>query len=108
MMRWYGVGMGAWLSIGLFWLVLVAVIVWLVVLLARPRHGGAPRPLAGPGGPWQGPVPGGPLPYGPGFGPGFVESPFEILDRRLAAGEIDLPTYQQLRAALFESRGGQP
>jgi hypothetical protein len=34
------------------------------------------------------------------------ESPFETLDRRLAAGEIDLETYQQLREALLKSRGG--
>jgi uncharacterized membrane protein len=33
-----------------------------------------------------------------------ADEPREILDRRLAAGEIDVPTYQQLRATL----GSQP
>ncbi|HEY0118488.1 MAG TPA: hypothetical protein VGC04_06890 [Cellulomonas sp.] len=123
MMRWYGMGFGAWLGMGLFWLVLVGVIVWLVVQLSRPRHGEARYAAPGTVPPWQGPmVPGTPMPGAsaagmagpvgpvgpPPFGPGYVESPFEILDRRLAAGEIDLQTYQQLRAALRESRGGQP
>ena len=119
MMRWYGMGFGAWLGMGLFWLVLVAAIVWLVVQLARPRHDEM-RYAPAPGRPWQGPAAPGPTMPGasaaglggmagpPPLGPGYVESPFEILDRRLAAGEIDLPTYQQLRAALLESRGGQP
>ncbi len=115
MMRWYGGGMGvgAWLGMGLFWLVLVAVIVWLVVQIARPRRDEAR--YATPAQPWWGSVAPGPTTPGapaaspaglPPFGPGYVESPFEILDRRLAAGEIDLPTYQQLRATLLESRGG--
>jgi len=29
------------------------------------------------------------------------ESPLEILDRRLATGEIDLPTWQAQRAAIL-------
>lgn len=103
MMRWYGMGMGAWFGMGLFWLVLIALIVWLVVQLGRPRHDGPPRPPAPPAGPWTGPTP----PTSPYPGP-YVESPFETLDRRLAAGEIDLPTYQQLRQALIDSRGGTP
>ena len=119
MMRWHGGGMGVgvWLAMGLFWLVLLAVIVWLVVALATGRHDGARRTGGAPGQPWQGPVGPGPVPRqaaglpptAPGaYGTGYVESPFQILDRRLAAGEIDVPTYQQLRAALLESRGGQP
>ena len=80
---------------GVFWLLLVALIVWLVVQLARP-HDARRLPAAQPG---PGPAaPGAPMtPY--------VEA-FLILDRRLAAGEIDLPTYHQLRAALLQSRGG--
>ncbi len=119
MMRWYGggMGLGGWLAMGLLWLLLLAVIVWLVVALASGRHDGARRMAVPYGQPWHGPVTQGPVgPMAPGpVGPmapvpggvGYVESPFEILDRRLAAGEIDVPTYQQLRAALLESRGGR-
>lgn len=98
MMRWYGMGVGAWLGMGVFWLLLVALIVWIVVQLARPRRDEPARSLVAPGPRWAGPMP---------AGPGYAESPFEILDRRLATGEIDLAAYQQLRAAIFESRGGQ-
>lgn len=111
MMRWYGGGMNpaGWLAMGLLWLVLLGVIVWLVVALLAGRHDGTRRMVGPNGQPWHGPVaqgPFGPVAPGPG-GAGYVESPFEILDRRLAAGEIDVPTYQQLRAALLESRGGR-
>lgn len=121
MMGWYGGGMngGIWLVMVLFWLLLIGAIVWLVVQLATSGRRGGPvgRPWGpprghaqyGPGqGPWgQGPAQGqyGPWNQGP-TGPG--ESPFETLDRRLANGEIDVDTYRQLRAALLESRGGQP
>lgn len=109
-MMWYGGGMhaGLWVAMGLFWLLLIAAIIWLVVQLATSGRRGAPpvhRPW-GPG-PWgrgpYGQAPGaqGPWTQGP-------ESPFEVLDRRLATGEIDVDTYRQLRAALLESRGGQP
>jgi putative membrane protein len=86
MMGWYDGGMGwaAWLFAGLFWLGLVALIVWLVVHLAV--SGGRRSSL-----PPQG-----------------LETPLDILDRRLAQGEIDLETYRAHRAALLESRRGQP
>ena len=81
MMGWYGGGMGwaGWLGMGLFWLVLLAVIVLLVVRL----------------------LPG----SGPGAGAPRPDSPEEILDRRFAQGEIDLETYQKQRAALAQARG---
>jgi hypothetical protein len=89
-----GIGM---FGMGVFWLLLIAVIVWLVVQLARPRHDeAAPRFVA----PVQLGAPGGMPPVTP-----YVEA-FLILDRRLATGEIDIATYQQLRAALAQSRGG--
>jgi putative membrane protein len=81
MMGWYGGGMGplGWLVMALFWLVLLGLIVWLVTRL---------------------------LPAGsPGTAGPARESPFEILDRRLASGEIDLDTWQAQRAALLSARG---
>ena len=86
-MGWYGGGMGggAWVVMGLFWVALIAVIIWLVVRLL-PGKGETPPPQA----------PGQPTP----------ESPFDILDRRLAHGDIDLETYNVQRAALLEARGG--
>jgi putative membrane protein len=82
MMGWYGGGMGfgGWLLMGVFWLVLLGVILYLVVRL---------------------------LPAGSGAGSGRErpESPEEILDRRFARGEIDVETYQAQRAALVSARG---
>ena len=80
MMGWYGGGMGTfmWLGMGLFWLILLGLIVWLVIQLlpgsrdATTRAGG--------------------------------ESAMDILDRRLAGGEIDLETWQVQRAALLNAR----
>lgn len=75
MMSWYGGGMGwaAWLGMGVFWLILLGLIVWLVLWLLP----GSEAPTRGAG-----------------------ESALEILDRRLASGEIDLETWQAQRAAL--------
>lgn len=85
MMGWYGGGMGwgGWLAMGLFWLLLLAVIVFAVVRLL-------------PGAAQHGPD---------RDDPANRESPEEILDRRFARGEIDLDTYQQQRAALAQHRG---
>jgi len=77
MMGWYGGGMGplGWLAMGVFWLVLLGLIGWLVVRLLPGSGGGATRSNG--------------------------ESALEILDRRLARGEIDLETWQVQRAALL-------
>lgn len=77
MMGWYGGGMGwgGWLAMGLFWLVLLGLIVWLVTQLLPGSGGGTSRSTG--------------------------ESALEILDRRLASGEIDLETWQAQRAALL-------
>lgn len=84
MMGWYGGGMswGGWLFMGLFWLVLLGMIFYLVVRLL-PR-GGSGAGIGGQGAP---------------------ETPEEILDRRFARGEIDVETYQAHRAALAQARG---
>lgn len=88
MMGWYGGGMGggAWLFMGLFWVALIAVIIWLVVRLLPDRAGSTTPPPAA-------------LPPAP-------ETPLDILDKRLARGEVDLETYRAQRAALLEARGG--
>jgi putative membrane protein len=80
MMGWYGGGMGlaAWLFMGLFWVALLALILWLVVRL---------------------------LPARDRLAPSGYDSPEEILDRRFARGEIDEPTYTAQRAALANNRG---
>ncbi|MHB8187427.1 MAG: SHOCT domain-containing protein [Dermatophilaceae bacterium] len=77
MMGWYGNGTGSlgWLGMGVFWLILVGLIVWLVMRLL-PGSGGGTTRNAG-------------------------ESALEILDRRLANGQIDLEPWQAQRAALL-------
>jgi putative membrane protein len=80
MMGWYGGGMGplGFLAMGVFWLILLGLIVWLVVRLVPGSSAGTTHA----GG----------------------ESPLEILDRRLARGELDLETWQAQRAALIAAR----
>jgi len=80
MMGWYGGGMGplGWLGMGVFWLILLGLIVWLVVRLLPGGSGGTTRPTA--------------------------ESALEILDRRLASGEIDLAAWQAQRSALVAAQ----
>ena len=79
-MGWYGGGMGAfmWLGMGLFWLILLGLIVWLVI---RLLPGSSEPPTRNPG-----------------------ESAVEILDRRMANGEIDMETWQAQRAALLAAQ----
>jgi len=81
MMGWYGggMGLGAWLFMGTFWVLLLALIVWLVVRLLPSGN----RPAAG----------------------APAQSPEEILDARFARGEIDEQTYAAARAALSAARG---
>jgi putative membrane protein len=72
----YGNGMGSlgWLGMGVFWLVLIGLVVWLVV-----------RSLPG---------------SGDGTARKTGESALEILDRRLASGQIDTQAWQAHRSAL--------
>jgi len=80
-MGWYGGGMGvgAWLFMGTFWVLLLALVVWLVVRLLPSSDRQAPTTDA--------------------------PSAQEILDRRFARGEIDEPTYAAQCAALAASHG---
>lgn len=80
MMGWYGGGMGmlGMLGMGVFWLVLLGLIVWLVIRLL-PGSGDQPTRTTG-------------------------ESALEILDRRMASGEIELEAWQVQRAALLAAQ----
>ena len=80
MMGWNsGSGMGSlgWLGMGVFWLILLGLIVWLVVRLL-PDSGSGNSPALGTG-----------------------DSAVDILDHRLANGQLDLPSWQAQRAALL-------
>ncbi len=82
-----GIDPAFWLLAGLFWLVLLGMIIWAVLRLVPGRGGQA-----------QGATP---VRHNP-------EVPEEILDRRFARGEVDLETYQAQRSALAAVRGGKP
>ena len=80
MMGWNsggGTGSLDWLGMGAFWLILLGLIVWLVVRLL-PDSGSDNSPARSTGG-----------------------SALDILDRRLANGQLDLPSWQAQRAALL-------
>ena len=92
MMGWYdgdhmgGFGPLMWMFMLVFWVAVIALIVFLVVkLLPTDRHQGAGSPGR------------------------IQETPEQILDRMFALGEIDEQTYRSRRSALTEMRGeGQP
>jgi putative membrane protein len=77
MMGWYGSGMGTagWFVMGMFWIALVVLVVWLVIRLL-PTSKSDEQVIAQP------------------------KSALDILDRRLASGEIDVDTYREARAAI--------
>jgi len=80
MMGWYGDGMGTFglLGMGLFWLILLALIGWLVV---RVLPAGSDQPTRA-----------------------TQESAVEILDRRMASGELDTAQWQAQRGALLAAQ----
>jgi len=82
MMDGYGPGGAGWIVMSLIWIVLLAAI---VIALVRIFPGRDDRTAAAP----------------PHVAP--PERPLEILDRRLASGEIDLETYDRLRERLVEA-----
>lgn len=82
MMGWYGGGgMGSlgWVGMGVFWLALILLVIWLVVRLLPDSDSGATRNTG--------------------------ESALEILDRRLANGQIGFEPWQAQRAAILTARG---
>ena len=74
-----GMGAGGWLLMAVFWVALIAAVVWAVASLF-PMMGRQPP------------------------GRHLAERPAEILDRRLASGEIDAATYETLRTKLRDAR----
>jgi putative membrane protein len=74
MFNGYGMGAAGWLLMVLVWLVLIALVVFLVMRLFPGRSS---HELAAP-----------------------AEQPQDILRRRLASGEIDLDTYERLSSKL--------
>jgi len=83
MMGSYGNGMGSlgWLGMGLFWLLLLGLIMWLVMRLLPDGTGRTPRPTG--------------------------DSAMEILDRRMASGQIDVTDWKAQRAALQGTQDGR-
>ena len=69
-----GIGSLGWLGMGLFWLLLLGLIVWLVMRLLPGTTGRTSDPTG--------------------------DSAAEILDRRMARGEIDVSEWKTQRAAL--------
>ena len=77
-----GMGAGGWVLMSVFWVVLVAAIVWAVAALSsRAPHATTTV--------------------------GSLERPEEALDRRLASGEIDEATYDALRDKIRDARSGR-
>jgi putative membrane protein len=79
-----GVAPLMWVFMGLFWIALIALIIWLVVKLL-PGSNGDQRAT-------------------PDGGVAPSESPEQVLDRLFAVGEIDETTYRSRRTALTEMR----
>lgn len=89
MMNGWNGGMGAagWLFMSLFWVLLLVVIVWAAAQLFPGRRETVATAT------------------GPVLAPKAAEDPQQILDRRLASGEIDVETYEKLRETLAKPAG---
>lgn len=83
----WGLGAGGWIAMTIFWVGVIALIVWLIT---RALPGSDKRRNDSP---WQDPPRG--------------ESAREILDGRYAAGEIDRAAYESMREALGLGRPQQ-
>ena len=75
---WDSMGVAGWLLMAVFWVALIAAIIWAVANLFPARATSDAGDSA--------------------------DRPDEILDRRLARGEIDSATYDELRAKLRGAR----
>lgn len=76
-----GMGTAGWIFMSLFWVLLIGVIIWAAAQLFPGRRDSVTT-VTGPG----------------RLEP--AEQPQQILDRRLASGEIDVETYEKLRETL--------
>jgi putative membrane protein len=72
-------GFVGWLLMALFWVALIGLVVWALMRLVPAADGG------------------------PEARRSRSEEPREILERRLASGEIDVATYEQLSSKLDAS-----
>ena len=71
-----GLGAGGWVLMIVFGTALLALIAWAIARIAPSRNDDVREPRR------------------------LADEPVEILDRRLARGEIDVETYEQLRSKL--------
>ncbi len=71
-----GMGAGGWILMTVFWIGLLMVIAWAIARVVPSRNDHSHESERAP------------------------EKPLEVLDGRLARGEIDVETYDQLRAKL--------
>lgn len=78
----WGMGVGGWIAMAIFWVALLGLIIWLVARAFSPGRN-QPEPRKDQG--WQ-------------------ESADQVLDRRFASDEIDEPTYHRMREALRSGR----
>ena len=78
-----GMGGGGWILMILTWIVFIALIVWAIARLFPALSGGDGRRGAD------------------------AETPREVLDRRLARGEIDVDEHRRLREALMPTHEGR-
>jgi putative membrane protein len=77
-----GMGAGGWVLMSVFWVALIAAIVWAAA--AFSSRGGRRSDSDG-----------------------LLERPEEVLDRRLASGEIDPSTYDTLRIKIRDARAAR-
>jgi putative membrane protein len=84
MMNGYGMDAGGWIFMVLLWAVLLGVIVWAIVRVF-PSRGTDDAPAAK-------------------VAPPRAESAKEILDRRLASGEIDAEAYDAIASRIGDTK----
>jgi putative membrane protein len=84
----YGMGEGGWILMIVFWALVVGLIIFAVIRIFPGRDTQSSPPT-------------------PHVSRPPAETPREILDRRLANGEIDLETYERLREKLSARGTGQ-
>ncbi len=78
----WGMGVGGWIAMAIFWIALLGLIIWLV---SRAFSPGRDQPESR-------------------VDRGWHESADQVLDRRFASDEIDEPTYHRMREVLRSGR----